>query len=114
MLPEDLLYTSTNIKVNNALVLEGYPNRDSVSYKAVYGLHDAKKVLRGTLRYYGFCELINAFKEIGYFHEGPVSGENWLDYTSSLLSNEVGQTLFDKIVNRTVYNVKHYKGKTQL
>ena len=43
------------------------PNRDSVSYKDVYGLKDATKVLRGTLRYNGFCELINAFKEIGYF-----------------------------------------------
>jgi len=60
------------------LVLEGYPNRDSVSYREVYGLFDAKKVLRGTLRYNGFTELINAFKEIGYFDEKPVKGSNWL------------------------------------
>lgn len=59
---EDLLYTTAQIRLNNALTLEGYPNRDSMSYKDVYGLKETKKLLRGTLRYYGFCQLINAFK----------------------------------------------------
>ena len=31
--------------------LEGYPNRDSVKYKDVYGIPEARTVLRGTLRY---------------------------------------------------------------
>jgi saccharopine dehydrogenase-like NADP-dependent oxidoreductase len=48
-------------------------------------LNDAKKVLRGTLRYPGFVELINAFKEIGYFDETKVIGNNWLEYTIKLL-----------------------------
>ena len=60
------------------MVLEGYPNRDSISYQGIYGLNDAKKVLRGTLRYPGFIELINAFKEIGYIDETSVVGNNWL------------------------------------
>ena len=63
---KDLLYTRTPIQLNSALSLEGYPNRDSVSYKSVYGLNDTHKILRGTLRYYGFCELMCAFKEIGF------------------------------------------------
>lgn len=50
----DLLYSTKQIQLNQALTLEGYPNRDSVSYKDVYGLNDATKVLRGTLRYPGF------------------------------------------------------------
>lgn len=49
-----------------------------MSYKEAYGLKDATKVLRGTLRYHGFTELINSFKEIGYFTETPVQGDNWL------------------------------------
>lgn len=32
-------------------------------------MKDAQKVLRGTLRYTGFVELISAFKEVGYFTE---------------------------------------------
>lgn len=33
------------------LPLEGYPNRNSLSYKEVYGIPEAKTILRGTLRY---------------------------------------------------------------
>lgn len=33
--------------------LEGFANRDSLSYIEAYGLHDAHTVLRGTLRYKG-------------------------------------------------------------
>lgn len=32
-------------------MFEGYSNRNSVTYKDIYGLKDASKVLRGTLRY---------------------------------------------------------------
>lgn len=69
ILPEDLLYHRTTIQLNQALTLEGYPNRDSLTYQEVYHLKDAQKVLRGTLRYPGFIELISAFKEVGYFTE---------------------------------------------
>jgi len=37
--------------INKTLNLEGYPNRDSTKYVDLYGLHDFKTVLRGTLRY---------------------------------------------------------------
>jgi saccharopine dehydrogenase-like NADP-dependent oxidoreductase len=66
---DDLLYAKSEVRLNQALTLEGYPNRDSISYQEIYGLGDATKMLRGTLRYTGFTELINAFKEIGYFSE---------------------------------------------
>jgi saccharopine dehydrogenase-like NADP-dependent oxidoreductase len=79
--PQDLLYTHKIIELNNALTLQGYPNRDSLSYRDVYGLQGATKIVRGTLRYRGFCELISAFKEIGYFDETHVEGDNWLEYT---------------------------------
>ncbi|XP_054153876.1 alpha-aminoadipic semialdehyde synthase, mitochondrial-like [Oppia nitens] len=38
--------------------LEGYPNRDSTIYKDIYGISSAKMVLRGTLRYKGFCDIM--------------------------------------------------------
>ena len=31
--------------------LEGYPNRDSISYAKDYGIANPKKFIRGTLRY---------------------------------------------------------------
>lgn len=59
---KDVQYYGAKVQLNQALVVEGYPNRNSVAYKEIYGLKDAKKVLRGTLRYNGFCTVICAWK----------------------------------------------------
>jgi len=45
--------------------LEMYPNRDSLLYKDVYGLNDIPNIVRGTLRYRGFCDAWNALIKIG-------------------------------------------------
>jgi saccharopine dehydrogenase-like NADP-dependent oxidoreductase len=37
-------------------VLESYPNRDSITYRSLYGMEEASTMLRGTLRYPGWCE----------------------------------------------------------
>jgi alpha-aminoadipic semialdehyde synthase len=49
--------------------LEGIPNRDSLKYIDVYGLQsDMVDMFRGTLRYQGTCELLDALKTIGFFN----------------------------------------------
>lgn len=45
--------------------LEGYPNRDSLPYRELYGLDDARDVFRGTLRYPGWCETMAALLRLG-------------------------------------------------
>ncbi len=45
--------------------LEGYPNRDSLPYRDLYGLADARDVFRGTLRYPGWCETMEALLRLG-------------------------------------------------
>jgi len=44
---------------------DGYPNRDSLSYREVYGLENIPTMLRGTLRKEGFCEAWNVFVQLG-------------------------------------------------
>lgn len=44
---------------------EGYANRDSLSYREVYGLSDVKTLYRGTLRKPGFSRSWNAFVQLG-------------------------------------------------
>lgn len=44
---------------------EAYANRDSLSYMELYGLHEVKNMLRGTLRMPGFCRAWNAFIQLG-------------------------------------------------
>ena len=44
---------------------DGYPNRDSLSYRQVYGLENVSTMLRGTLRRAGFCKAWNVFVQLG-------------------------------------------------
>lgn len=43
----------------------GYANRDSLSYRATYGLEDIPTIFRGTLRRPGYCTAWNVFIELG-------------------------------------------------
>lgn len=44
---------------------DGYPNRDSLSYRKVYGLEDIPTMLRGTLRRTGYCKAWDVFVQLG-------------------------------------------------
>lgn len=44
---------------------DGYPNRDSLSYRQVYGLENIPTMLRGTLRRAGFCKAWDVFIQLG-------------------------------------------------
>ncbi len=44
---------------------DGYPNRDSLSYRSVYGLETIPTMLRGTLRRAGFCSAWDVFVQLG-------------------------------------------------
>lgn len=44
---------------------DGYPNRDSLSYRKVYGLEEIPTMLRGTLRRAGFCKAWDVFVQLG-------------------------------------------------
>ncbi|MGV3632046.1 MAG: saccharopine dehydrogenase C-terminal domain-containing protein [Bacteroidota bacterium] len=44
---------------------EGYANRDSLSYRSVYGLDEIPTIFRGTLRKAGFCKAWDVFVQLG-------------------------------------------------
>lgn len=52
--------------------LEGLPNRDSTQYGELYGLgSQAKTILRGTIRFRGFSECIQALQLVGLIDTEP-------------------------------------------
>jgi saccharopine dehydrogenase (NADP+, L-glutamate forming)/spermidine synthase len=53
---------------------ENYPNRNSVPYKDIYGLADARTVYRGTLRMTGWCETMRRIVALGWLQDEPVKG----------------------------------------
>lgn len=44
--------------------LDVYPNRDSISYMDIYGIPETKTMYRGTFRFKGWCEALDAMKSI--------------------------------------------------
>lgn len=53
------------VAIDGVAELEGYPNRDSLPYRALYGLEHARDLFRGTLRYPGWCETMEALLRLG-------------------------------------------------
>lgn len=65
-LPYQRLFSEAkSITVDGHGKFDAYANRDSLSYRAVYGLENIPTMLRGTLRHNGFCEAWNVFVQLG-------------------------------------------------
>ena len=65
-IPYTKLFERTELMdVLDAGEFEGYANRDSLGYRASYGLDDIPTLFRGTLRRKGFCKAWNMFVQLG-------------------------------------------------
>ncbi|NVJ59286.1 MAG: saccharopine dehydrogenase NADP-binding domain-containing protein [Gammaproteobacteria bacterium] len=54
-----LMKSAKPVTLSEELDLEGYPNRDSVPYREAYGIPECDNLIRGTLRYKGFSEILD-------------------------------------------------------
>ncbi|KAF9446416.1 hypothetical protein P691DRAFT_783738 [Macrolepiota fuliginosa MF-IS2] len=84
LLGEDLLrsgFPRLPIPLMQGVELEGIANRDSLPYRETYGLQDTtslRTLVRGTLRYPGFCTLMQAFKDLGLLEDSEkISITSW-------------------------------------
>jgi len=78
---------------------ENYPNRNSVPYKKIYGLNDAKTVYRGTYRMTGWCETIRNIVKLGWLNDKPIKGFNgktYGDLTRFLINAQKNDNLIKK------------------
>jgi saccharopine dehydrogenase-like NADP-dependent oxidoreductase len=67
---------------------ENYPNRNSIPYKEIYGLKDAKTVYRGTFRMTGWCETMKIIVTLGWLGQQSLkdfSGKTYGDLTRHLI-----------------------------
>jgi len=62
---EDLFARPEIIPIPGLGAFEGYPNRDSVPYRDIYGIPEALSIFRGTLRYPGWCATLKKMVELG-------------------------------------------------
>ncbi|MCK4836124.1 MAG: saccharopine dehydrogenase NADP-binding domain-containing protein [Candidatus Aminicenantes bacterium] len=69
--------------------LEIYANRDSMPYKDLYGLTDARTVMRGTYRYIGWCETFKKMVDLGLVNDTPIETLKGNTYRG-MMANLVG------------------------
>ncbi len=75
----------------SGLKLEGYPNRESISYKEVYGIEESSTLLRGTLRYQGFSEIIKGAHQLKLLSTETIEtadNMDWLEFLKLLNANK--------------------------
>lgn len=51
--------------------LEYYPNRDALPYIELYGIPETRTMFRGTLRYPGWCRMMDAISRLGLLEDQP-------------------------------------------
>ncbi len=80
---------------------EGYPNRDSLSYRKTYGIEDIPTMLRGTLRNPGFCESWNVFVQLGMTDDSYTIENSehmtYREFTNSFLKFDESESVEDKL-----------------
>jgi saccharopine dehydrogenase (NADP+, L-glutamate forming)/spermidine synthase len=79
---------------------ENYPNRDSIPYKDIYGLNDAKTVYRGTFRMHGWCETLRKIVALGWLDDKSLKGFKGKTY-SDLTRFLIGVKENDDLIKET-------------
>ncbi len=83
-------------------LLEVYPNRDSLNYKHIYGIDEAKTLMRGTFRYPGFCESMDVLKALNLLSTETYDFSNktyrdMLKELNALNAENIEQKIADKL-----------------
>ncbi|KAJ5476400.1 hypothetical protein N7475_002129 [Penicillium sp. IBT 31633x] len=85
----DLMATAKPFFIYPGFAFVGYPNRDSTPFKERYGTPEAQTLIRGTLRYQGFPEMIKVLVDIGFLNDAPNSvfdkATSWKEATKQVL-----------------------------
>lgn len=109
-LPYHRLFRSYNLfDIKPWGTFEGYANRDSITYEKIYGLENTRELIRGTLRFRGFCDAWDLLVQLGLtdtntfqynvpktyleltsrYFPAPIKGGNWEEMIKPLLAPEV-------------------------
>lgn len=88
---ERLFATHYVTKVEGLGDLEAYPNRNSLPYIDRYGIPETNTMYRGTLRYLGWCDVMQKLNDLGYFSvdEDPdLPDKTWRQVMTERLEKE--------------------------
>jgi len=108
---EDLMEWARPVAIGG-LDLECYPNRNSLLYRDIYGVPEVGTLIRGTLRYPGFCQVMQLAKALGLFRldgfEAP-AGVTWKEYIQ-LLNGGADMDALEKDASQTAWAALKWLG----
>ncbi len=81
--PENLFRDIFTYNFTGVGEMEVYPNRDSISYIDIYSIPEVSTMFRGTLRYKGWCEALNAMKALNMLDDSIIDYSG-IDYSGFL------------------------------
>lgn len=106
---KDLMGSAKPYYIYPAFAFVGYPNRDSTVYPEKYQIPEAKNVVRGTLRYQGFPEMIRTLVDIGFLSDEPQeflnSPSTWKEATQKVVgaASSSEEDLVAAVVSKTSF-----------
>lgn len=92
-----------NIRIPGLGAFEVYGNRDSLTYRETYGLHNLKTMFRGTIRRPGFCEAWDTFVQLGATDDSYVMEDTenmtYREFINSFMAFETSIPVETKLAN---------------
>jgi saccharopine dehydrogenase-like NADP-dependent oxidoreductase len=104
-IPYNRLFSQTEkIDVEELGSFDGYANRDSLSYRKIYGLNNIPTMLRGTLRQLSYCKAWNVFIQLGLTDDSYVIEDSehltYAQLVEAFLPNNLnGKSLKSKVAS---------------
>ncbi|KAJ5086581.1 hypothetical protein NUU61_007888 [Penicillium alfredii] len=105
----DLMATAKPYFIYPGFAFVGYPNRDSTGFRERYEIPEAQTVIRGTLRFQGFPEMIKVLVDTGFLNDEPnavfQSPSTWKEATRQLLgaTSSAEQDLQWAVASKTAF-----------
>lgn len=87
---DKILEDGFNVEIEDIGKFEVFPNRNAKEYIEVYGLDNPSTMFRGTLRYEGFCQILNTMQTIGLLadHNITVEGKTYAELIEYLIGGD--------------------------
>jgi saccharopine dehydrogenase-like NADP-dependent oxidoreductase len=78
--------------------LDVYPNRNSLEYIDIYKIPETKTIFRGTFRYHGWCESLDAFKRLQLTlpNQEDMTGLTYAQYLATKIKTNSTENLKQK------------------
>jgi len=107
---KDLFKNPFKVNFPEIGILDVYPNRDSISYIDIYGIQEANTIFRGTFRYEGWCETIDAMKQLNLisYEKSDMTGMTYAGFVASLIKTKNSENIKQKIADYLKIPVNSY------